>query len=255
MHVEEGDPARMDGCTPNPQVMLKGEVVAACIQAAATADAAYWQSWAAWGAGGLTLLAGLLAVGAAVYGTAGALRGVRDQIEAQQALQVADQRYTTKRDVYLSVITAGYTGLLAMARFADPRISVDMALAEYTSQAAKVAQVHLVAPMEVIEVVMSSTLALSKAHLKLIAYRNMYDHTHSHDFINIDHLRTLGHVCLTEMAKMTGTLTDVAIAMRDDLELRIDRETYQNFVEGMMQQTVELSREVISGVGPASAAA
>jgi len=239
----------IEGCVPKAGEALDASVLAACIQAAATQDAAFWQALAAWGAGALTLLAGGAAVWAAVKGTAAARKGLSEQIAAQQTLQIADQHFTAKRDVYLNTTTGLYAGMMAISRFADPRVPYDAALLEYTTHAPMIAQVHVVAPIEVINPVLNAMMALAKAHAELVKYRMANDNPGSPFAYTPHMMQELGSLCISLICQLIKPFVAATIAMRTDIGMDVDKVQYEKMLLNVMSVSVAEAHEVMKNVG------
>jgi hypothetical protein len=239
----------IEGCIPKAGEALDPGVLAACIQAAAAQDAAFWQALAAWGAGALTLLAGGAAVWAAVRGTAAARKGIIEQITAQQTLQITDQHFTAKRDVYLNTITGLYAGMMAISRFADPRLPYDAALSEYTTHGPMIAQVHVVAPIEVINPVLDVMMALAEAHANLIKYRIANDNPQNSFAYTPYMTQELGSLCITLIGDLVSPFVAATIAMRADIGMDIDKAQYEKMLLDVMSVSVAEAHEVLKSIG------
>lgn len=221
-------------CALISTVLRSQEMASACVQAEATIRAGEAQAAATSAAGWMTLVAGILALLAA-FGAAGAgYWGVKKQLDAAKRLQADGQKYAARKDVYLNVASTLATGLIAVGRLADIRVPVADALQAYHAEAPKVAQAHMVAPLNVLRDVLSAATQLSEIHLDLLDERVRMDVAGGATPAEV---LDWGDHCLAKLPKVLPAFAQAVVSMRQDLDLPVDPSLYENLVREAMRQT------------------
>jgi hypothetical protein len=215
----------MLSCTA-PYLLRASDLAAACIQAEATLQSAAIQASAARDAGAMTLAAGAMALFAAIVGAAATIHGVRKQILCARDLQLAEQKHTVKKEVYMDAATSLAVSLMTIGRFADVRIPFDKALEQHQAEAPKLHRIHLVAPMNVLKAVMTASEAVAKIHIDLVGRRMGMGFLPPPEYIAM-----FGRYCLSKIPELMPVMSEALQAMRGDLGMEIDRQAYDKLME------------------------
>ena len=220
-------------CSADAAAILSEGLAAACIQATA---AEY--------AGRMTLVAGMLAFGVACLGTGLSIYAIRSQEKTAKDLHDNAQKHAARRDVYLQATTGLYTGLMAMSRILDLKVKVSDTMAQFHAEAPKIAQVHMVGPLNVVRAVIRATTTLSMAHLDLIYHRRIFQERES-----VPTFKDYAEWCADRMAIMDTVrpaLTAAVLAMREDIDLTIDATAYGREMEKLVRISVTMLDEALS---------
>lgn len=230
----------MWSCAAPGTFLRSGDLAAACIQADAALKAGTVQAAAATTAGYMTLIAGLLAIVAAIIGAGVTLWSVRRQIRHAQELQEASQRYAAKKDAYLNAAGAFSVGLFAISRLGDVRMPVQEALSPFFAEAPKIAQLHAVAPLAVLEAALNVSAHLSAAMMTLTDRRRAMG-----TGVMLDKAQhaAWGRACTAMLPELAGVAAKANLAMRSDLGLPIDAKLYEKLVATINADAVKRANE------------
>lgn len=222
--------------------LFSQEMAAACFQAEAAVYAGEVQAAAATAAGRMTLWAGILALAAALVAAIVGYCTVRNQIEANKKLQAHAQKSEVKINAYLSVVTGLYGSLAAISRMSNVQFIPQDALDAYQAEAHKVAQIHMVAPLNVMEDVLTAVEKVAATYVELSV-----EHLRLHKAGQL-HQDRWSAFCLGKINALAPPLTKAAVSMRADIDIPIDHQLYVKLVQSILDRVDVRTREALAEI-------
>ena len=225
--------------TPYCSILLNpttsSDVLTACIQAEAAAQAGLMQAAAAAQAGYWTFAAGAFAILAAVGGAWATLTATKRQIGAARDEQSRQRSHDLKSEVYVTAIRALSTGLLVLVRMANLDIRPQDVLIVYTEKMDDLFGVHLVAEVDTASKFLDCVQRLGAVHNELLSRRPWHPSPSYRDY-QVDLRIEWSRECTAALKEVVPSMTLAVAAMRAELGMAVNPAEYEKLIFASMEK-------------------